>query len=135
LGELSHPHTPAGFVYLKFVWEPSLPLFFGGESYKPATFEGFVNLNFMRGTALPLFSGGESCTFTIAVYVFKVHMGDCPSLLWCAQGTPPSLLCVLFSSMFIIKFYFSPEQGSDCLGGYADLSQEWLWVYRMLLIC
>jgi hypothetical protein len=51
LGELSHPHTPAGFVYLKFVWEPSLPLFFGGESYKPATFEGFVNLNFMRGTA------------------------------------------------------------------------------------
>jgi hypothetical protein len=27
-------------------------------------------------------------------------------LLWCTQGTPPSLLCVLFSSLFIIQIFF-----------------------------
>jgi hypothetical protein len=111
LGELSHPHTPAGFVYLKFVWEPSLPLFFGGESYKPATFEGFVNLNFMRGTALPLFSGGESCTFTIAVYVFKVHMGDCPSLSGVLKA--PHLLCYVSFSVpcLLLSFIFPQSRG------------------------
>jgi hypothetical protein len=55
-------------------------------------------------------------------------------LLQCAQSTPPPLLRILFSSLFIIQFFF-PRWGSDCPGSYSGLFQGWLWEYCMPLIC
>jgi hypothetical protein len=44
--------------------------------------------------------------------------------------TVPLPLCCLFlfSSLLIIQFFFKAE-GSVCTGGYASLSQRWLWEY------
>jgi hypothetical protein len=66
-----------------------------------------------------------------------------PPLLWYTQSTLPSLLSVLFSSLFIIQVFFVvlfcvfvfAGWGSVCPGDYAGLSQGWLWEYWMLLIC
>jgi hypothetical protein len=106
----------------------------------------FCYLKFAGGTDTPTYSG-QLCLFRVHVgacpspllwwrvlqvgyccglYLFKVHWEDCPSpLLRCAEGILPSLLCVIFSSLFIIQgflFYFvlfSPRWESDCLEGYA----------------
>jgi hypothetical protein len=51
---------------------------------------------------------------------------------------PPCPLCwvFLFSPLFIIQFFFFfAGQGSACPGGYAGLSQGWLWENHMPLIC
>jgi hypothetical protein len=68
----------------------------------------------------------------------KVHAESCPfPLLWCTQSTPPSVLRVLFSSLFIIQFclVWVFLWGSVCPGGYAGLPQGWLWECSMPLIC
>jgi hypothetical protein len=51
-------------------------------------------------------------------------------LLQCTYSTLPFLLCVPFQFLIIQFFFFEV-----CPGGYADLSQEWLWEYCMMLIC
>jgi hypothetical protein len=57
-------------------------------------------------------------------------------LLQYNQNTPPPLLHILFSSLFIIQFFcFFAGQGPVCPGGYAGLSQGWLWEHCKLLIC
>jgi hypothetical protein len=49
----------------------------------------------------------------------------CP-LLWCAQSTPPSLLCVLFSSLFIIQFF---SFVLFCFAGWRSLYPGAMLVY------
>jgi hypothetical protein len=42
----------------------------------------------------------------------------------------------LFSSLFIVQFlfiYLLWGRGLNCPGGYAGLSQGWLWEYHMML--
>jgi hypothetical protein len=51
-----------------------------------------------------------------------------------AQGTPPSLLHVLFVVVaYFSVFSFFPVWGSVCLGGYADLAQGCLWEFHVPL--
>jgi hypothetical protein len=68
-----------------------------------------------------------SADYCCRLYFLKVHKESCPShFLWCAQSIPPSLLCVLFCSLFIIQgffYFFFCGQGSVCPGGYAGLSR------------
>jgi hypothetical protein len=57
----------------------------------------------------------------------------CPSTLFlCAYNT--LYYVFLFSSLFIIHFFVG-WGGSVCPGGYAGLSQGWLWEYHLMLIC
>jgi hypothetical protein len=59
-------------------------------------------------------------------------------LLPLSPGAPPSLLCVFFQLLVyysLFNFVHFVGQWSVCPGGYADLSQEWLWGYHVPLIC
>jgi hypothetical protein len=62
---------------------------------------------------------------------------DSSPCLFGAQGAPPSLLHVflllLLLLLLIIQFFFFPWVGIGCPGGYADLAQGCLWVYRVPL--
>jgi hypothetical protein len=59
---------------------------------------------------------------------------DSPPSLFGAQSTPPSLLGVF---IVLISYYsvshFSPRWRSVCPGGCADLAQDCLWKYHVLL--
>jgi hypothetical protein len=62
--------------------------------------------------------------------------GISPPLLFGAQGTPPSLLCVFFVVIAYYSgffFFFSLGGGQSVQGGYADLAQGCLWEYRVPL--
>jgi hypothetical protein len=97
----------AGFIYLKFTGRTATPTF----SSRLCLFRvlmGACPYPLLRWRVL---QAGCSCR----LYLLKVCMGDCPSsLLWSTQGAPPSLLHVLFSSLFIQ--FFSLQQGTDCRG-------------------
>jgi hypothetical protein len=48
----------------------------------------------------------------------------------------PSVVCSFsFPCLFFSFFFFFAGQGSVCSGGYAGLSQGWLWEYHLPLIC
>jgi hypothetical protein len=49
------------------------------------------------------------------------------------RALQPLCCMFLFSSLFMIFFLWG--RMSVCSGGYAGLSQRWLWEYCMLLIC
>jgi hypothetical protein len=72
---------------------------------------------------------GLSALYFFRLCLLKVYMesSSLPSpLLQCAQSTPPFLLHVLFSSLFIFQFlfllFFFCGTRSVCPGGYAALS-------------
>jgi hypothetical protein len=92
----------------------------------------------MESCPFPLLQGSDLLdSYFSRLSLLKVHAESSSlplPLLWCTQSTPPSLLHVLFSSLFIIQFFFVGH-GSVCPGGYAGLSQGWQWEYHMLLIC
>jgi hypothetical protein len=135
---------------------PAPPVFSGVESYNPATVAGLVYLEFTWGTALPplsgrayhmsaifvslfhpkLTGGSRQTHYLWQACLFKVQADAYPTpFLWSAQGALSFLLSVLFSSLFFIQFFFPPGRRSNCPGGYAGLSQGWLWGYHMPLIC
>jgi hypothetical protein len=109
VGELPHPPSSRGFVYLKFAQDPAPPLFSGGESFKQATVVGFIYLKFARRTAPPPFSGVPNAPCTLSYMSFSVP-------------------CLLFS-------FFFQDGGQTVQGARLVLSQGWLWEYHMLLIC
>jgi hypothetical protein len=63
-----------------------------------------------------------------------------PPSLVCLQSSCPLCYVLLFSSLFIIQFFFFLQGGSVCPGVYVGLSQGWLGKYCMkfgshLLVC
>jgi hypothetical protein len=73
-----------------------------------------------------LWRRGLLTVYFCGLCLLKVHMESSSfpsSLLWCAQNIPPFF------------FFFFAGWESVCPGPYAGLPQEWLWEYRMLLIC
>jgi hypothetical protein len=144
---------------LKFTWFPAPPLLSGGEPCRPATVAGFIYLKFVGpqepGAATPTFSG-RLCLFKVSMgdcpsplllwrvlqagycgrlCLFKICLENCPShLLWCALGTPPSLLHVLFSSLFIIQYFFSWGRGQTVQEAMLVYPRG-AWEYCLLLIC
>jgi hypothetical protein len=152
-GELSHPPTLDGVVYLKFSQAPATPLFSGVESYQLVSIAGLVYLEFTRGTVLhPLSSRVSHTSTTVASLVHsKFTGGSCqtisgrlvylkfaqvPAFLLSPELKAPRAFCyVSFSVPYFLFFFFPQGRGSDCPVGYAGLSQGWLWGYCMPLIC
>jgi hypothetical protein len=70
--------------------------------------------------------------------LLKVHVEisslPLPSSLVCLQHPTSSAVCS-FSISCLFNFFWWGGGGSFCPGGYAGLSQGWLWEYHMLLIC
>jgi hypothetical protein len=61
---------------------------------------------------------------------------DFPYPLFGTQGAPPSLLHVFFvviAYYSVFSSFFSLGGGSVCPGGFADLVQDCLWEYQVLL--
>jgi hypothetical protein len=107
------------------LWETAPPLFSGRESYNRSAIAGFVHSKFTH-TTFPLFSGGApGMLFTVAGFVYLKFAQVIAPPPRCTQGVLPSLLCVLSVPCLLFSFFFSQE-GSDCPGGYAGLSQGWL---------
>jgi hypothetical protein len=138
---------------------PTPSLFSNVESYQPVTLTGFVYLEFAWGTALPLLSG-RACHTSVTVAslahpklaggsrqthlfwqacLFTVHAGACPPFSG-AQGVPSSLLCVLFSCLFIIQFFifvFCRAGVSLCSGLCWFIPEVAVWILHAayLLSC
>jgi hypothetical protein len=146
------PPTPADFVHLGFSRAPAPPLFSSLESYQPATVAVLVHLVFVWGTSLPPLSGGACrLSATVADLAHPKLAGTakpafCSRLVYKSLGClpPPSpelkacrpLCYVPFSILYYsVCFFYFVGQRSVCPGGYAGLSQGWLWEYRVLLTC
>jgi hypothetical protein len=57
------------------------------------------------------------------------------SLFWCSYSTLPPQLHVPFQFLvYYSGFFFLSGGESVCPGGYAGLSQGWLWEYCMMLV-
>jgi hypothetical protein len=127
-----------------------------GGATKPTFFSRLVYLQFAWGTAHPRLScrvchtsatvasllhsklawGGSPHLILQQASLFTVCLGKCLSpFLWSSRCPALFATCLFFSFLFIIQFFFFAGQGSVCPGGYADLSQEWLWGYHVPLIC
>jgi hypothetical protein len=68
--------------------------------------------------------------------LLKVHL-EISSLLFphsLVHSEHPPPLCVPFQFLVYYSVFFVWGRGLVCPGGYAGLSQEWLWEYHMLLI-
>jgi hypothetical protein len=90
----------------------------------------------IASTVHPKLNGGSRQThFLGQACLFKVRGGACPSpSLWSTQGILP--FCYMSFSVPCFLFIFFQGGGLlDCPGGYAGLSQGWLWGYHMPLIC
>jgi hypothetical protein len=110
--------SPGGWVRRWALWTAICPISGSSSSLaycQPSNFPGFVYWKFTWSSApflsSPLFSTAEACqpsTFPSFVYWKSARKSAiCPSpLLQCTQSTLPSLLCVLFSSLFIIQGFF-----------------------------
>jgi hypothetical protein len=61
-------------------------------------------------------------------------VGDFPSPTFWRSGRPALFAMCLFCYCLLFSFFsFFPGWGSVCPGGYADLSQDCLWEYHLLL--
>jgi hypothetical protein len=73
---------------------------------------------------------------TIAGFVTKSSRGEqllaSPPSLVHSEHTTPSAACPF---QFLVYYYFFVGRGSVFPGGYAGLSQGWLWEHHVLLIC
>jgi hypothetical protein len=96
--------------------------------------------SFLQCRALP--ASCNCCPCLVSVQVLLLH-----SLAEHPQGEvffslspdlrDPHTLCYMsFSQLFVYySVFFLQGVGQSVCGGYADLSQGWLWEYHMLLIC
>jgi hypothetical protein len=90
---------------------------------------------------MPIF--GPSAFQAFVYRKFAQRSATCHSPLpWCAYSTPPPLLhvCFQFLVQFIVQFFgvffVRLQDGrSICPQGYVDLSQGWLWEYRVNTRC
>jgi hypothetical protein len=85
--------------------------------------------SFLRGSTKP--------TFSVKLVYLKFTQVPAPPPFSGSLNVPCPFCYVFFSvPCFLFSFlFFSWGWGSDCPGGYADLSQGWLWKYHMPLIC
>jgi hypothetical protein len=67
--------------------------------------------------------------------LLKVRVESCPLLFSSMLKAPHPLCCMSFSisSLFSFFFFLFEGRGSVCPGGYAGLSQGWLWEYHVPL--
>jgi hypothetical protein len=90
----------------------------------------------ISGSGLPPVYCQPICLSRLCYCKFAWSLAPCPSpFLRCTQCTIPPLLCILFSSLFIIQIFFF-------LQGEVSLSRELCWFipwgtvgYWVLLIC
>jgi hypothetical protein len=88
--------------------------------------------------AFPLLVAGQCCCSCLLcpACLFTVLWGIAPLLLFGTQETlPPFATCLFCCYCLLFSFFsFFPGWGLVCPVGYADLAQDCLWEYHILLI-
>jgi hypothetical protein len=107
-------------VYLQFTWEVGLP---------PSPMEFSSHHHFYKVSRSWLL--GVCCCSCLLQWLV---VGDFPSPTFWRSGCPTLFAMCLFCYCLLFSFFsFFPGWGSVCPGGYADLSQDCLWEYHLLL--
>jgi hypothetical protein len=73
-----------------------------------------------------------SCLLLPCLFFYS-SVRDSPPHLWHSGCPALFVMCLLCCYCLLFSFSFIPGWGSVCPRGYADLAQDCLWEYRILL--